>query len=306
MSVVPYEDQIYKKSLDRSPYRSDVRRLVSTFSSPSRLITVGDAVADEEFTTYKTIVTDNILPIDYIQLSPEFWGVYSYQSDYINRIPTKLFNCFMHRACSRRQTWFYEFVRKNLLDHGSVSFLLDHRVHKCSTIIEKQELFERIYKEECGEDFIVEHNQIKSQVPYRNFDGDLDQTIVDSKISIVIETYFMGKAIAFSEKIFRALQLPRPMLMYNVPNSVSALRDIGFDMYDDIVNHEYDNIDHPENRMAKILSILEDFKNFNYNNDTLIDFEQRAQCNRNLLTLFREKWPEKLKIIEKQLSQNTI
>lgn len=305
MSVVPYEDQIYKIII-QSPYRNDIRQLISTFSSLSCLIKIGDAVTEEEFTTYKTIVTDNILPIDCIQLSPEFWGAYSYQSDYINRIPTKLFNCFMHRACSRRQIWFYEFIRKNLLDNGSVSFLLDHRVYECSTINEKQKLFERLYREECGEDFIVEHNQIKSQVPYRNFDGDLDQTIVDSKISIVIETYFMGRAIAFSEKIFRALQLPRPVLIYSVPNSVSALRDIGFDMYDDIVNHEYDNIDHPENRMAKILSILEDFKNFNYNNDTLIDFEQRAQRNRNLLMLFREKWPEKLKIIEKQLSQNTI
>lgn len=304
-----YGDQMFSEQ-DVINHNNEINHLVSIMSrSPHNnwYLSQVDAVPDEIINSDYIIVTDNILKNNYINLGPEFWGRFAYNPVYTNNLPTKLFNCFINRVCSRRQIWFYEFVRRDLLNQGNVSFLLNYRDSdryngKWDTIEEKQQLFEWLYKE-CGPDFLVEHKKIKNQVPYKNFDASyLEYAIVDSKIGIVIETYFMGEAISFSEKIFRALQLPRPFLMYNTVGAVAALRNLGFEIYDDIINHdEYDNIEHPEDRMAKILSILEDFKNFNYTENTLIDFERRAQHNRDLLKSFKENWPEKFKKVEEQI-----
>jgi hypothetical protein len=240
------------------------------------------------------VVTDNVVNRPHVGLYPEFWGSFSYQPEYTARPPTRLFNCFMNRVCTTRQSWFYQFVRRNLLHIGWISFLLDYRKLPPG-VSSKQDLYEYNYNQ--GYDiFEAEHNLMQGRVPFCNFEGDLDQVIVDSCISLVIETYFdWPDIVAFSEKIFRALQLPRPVMLYSMPGSVAVLRKYGFDVWDDIIDHEYDSEPNQIQRQIQILDQLCQLRDLTYTDQQLKEFELRAQHNRDLLQKFRSQWPDKLK-----------
>jgi hypothetical protein len=277
-----YTDQIWTKSQCRELEKQALRQLQHAGGNPLLV----DAVDTAQ--TWSNLVTDNIIQLDHIPLYPEYWGTYSYQSEYINRAPTRLFNCFMNRVCTTRQSWFYQFVRRNLLHFGNVSFLLDSR-----NLPRGKELYEANY---IGyEIFEAEHVLMQNHVPFVNFDGDLDQAVIDSQFSVVIETYFdWPDTIAFSEKVFRALQLPRPILLYSMPGSIKILRDYGFELFDDIVDHSYDVEPDQIKRQVMILDQLCVWKDRVFTAQHLLDFDQRIKHNRDLLKNFRSNWPKKL------------
>lgn len=284
-----YQDQIWNKSGCRNQERSAIRQIQDAGGQPYLV----DAV-DVTY-PWSCLVTDNIVSIPHIPLYPEYWGTYSFDPVYIDRQPTKLFNCFINRVCTFRQSWFYQFVRRDLLDFGNISFLLDARSPPRGIDLYKSNF--------CGNEiFKVEHFQMQDKVPFINFAGDIDQAIVDSQFSLVIETYFdRPGCIAYSEKIFRALQYPRPFIMFNMPGSVKALRDYGFDVYDDVIDHSYDNELNEVQRQILILDLLCSLKEQQFTKEQLVDFNRRAVYNKTLLKDLRLKWPEKLKTAISQI-----
>lgn len=292
MSV--YSDQIWDKSQCRSIEAETYKALRQKHVGVKLVDAVDVAGLDQ------SVVTDNIVQRPHVALYPEFWGSYSYHSDYVSTAPSRLFNCFINRVCTTRQSWFYQLVRRNLLNSGWVSYLLDYRSMPPG-INNKQELNEYIFKQ-CNQIFKTEHQLMRDRVPFCNFQGDLDQVIVDSCISLVIETYFdWPDTIAFSEKTFRALQLPRPLILYTMPGSVEVLRKFGFDVWDDIVDHSYDSEPNQIQRQIQILDQLCSLTDLVYTTQQLLEFETRAQHNRNILKQLRQQWPAKLKSVLDQL-----
>ena len=293
-----YTDQIWAKSKCRQFEKNAYNNLAQLAAKNHKVLHLVDACPDVDNKVY---VTDNVLTVPHIGLYPEFWGGFSYDPEYLSRPPTKIFNCFINRVCPNRQSWFYQFVRRNLLDIGNVSYLLDYRKmpENCNN---KIELNEWIYQQ-GNHVFEKEHNLFCNRVPYYNFDTDLDQAIMDTKIGIVIETYFDNdKTIAFSEKIFRSLQLPRPFMLYSAIGAVNVLRQFGFDVWDDVVNHNYDTEIDPIKRQMAILDQIEIFKNIDYSQSQLANFEQRCLKNQQLLRLLKTQWPDKLKTVKRQLA----
>jgi len=286
-----YQDQIWIKSQCRELENQAHRQLQQAGATPLLV----DAIDITQ--SWTNIVTDNIVQLAHIPLYPEFWGTYSYDSEYIPRKPTKLFNCFMNRICVFRQSWFYQFVRRNLLQNGNVSFLL----HQLAPPRGK-ELYEANFR--GNEIFESEHILMQDQVPFINFTNDIDQAIVDSQFSLVIETYFDSPGtIAFSEKIFRAIQLPRPILLYSMPGSVKVLKDYGFELFDDIVDHSYDRETNDIKRQVMLLDQLCAWQNRSFTEQNLIDFEQRIKHNKNLLQDLRSRWPARLNTVLEQLNK---
>jgi len=293
--TVVYTDQIWHKSQCRT-FEQDTYAVFCQKGIPVKLVDAVDVA-----TLTRPVITDNVVNGPHIGLYPEFWGSFSYRSEYNSRPPVRLFNCFMNRACTTRQSWFYQFVRRNLLHVGWISFLLDYRKLPPG-VVSKQDLYEYNYNQGYSI-FEAEHNLMRDRVPFCNFEGDLDQVVVDSCISLVIETYFdWPDTIAFSEKIFRALQLPRPIILYSMPGSVEVLRKYGFDVWDDIIDHAYDVEPDQIQRQIKILDQLCQLRDLTYTDQQLEQFELRAQYNRDLLQKFRLQWPNKLKNTLVQLS----
>lgn len=284
-----YTDQIWIKTQCRELERQAIGAIKRAGGDPYLV----DAVPLPN--NFRRLVTDNIVQQEHIPLYPEFWGTFSYTPEYESRAPTRIFNCFMNRVCTTRQSWFYQFVRRNLLWHASVSFLLDARQEPRG-----KELYEKNFQ--GYEIFADEHALMRDRVPFCNFSGDLDQIVVDTHISLVIETYFdWPNTIALSEKVFRALQLPRPLLLFAAPGTVDALEQHGFDVYRDIVNHDYDREPNQIQRQVMLLDQLCEWRDRTFTAEQLVAFEARAQRNRDLLAKLREQWPQRLENVIGQL-----
>lgn len=234
-------------------------------------------------------ITDNYNQSCY-SLAPIVYGNYSVDFVYNNTMPNKKFNSFVGRGCPNRSSWFYWFVRKNWLNQANITYHCEDRYHQLNS--NENDFFDFLF--EYNEPFKSEHEYIKRHLnfPYVNFDMSIEQAIIDSEKTLILETFFEDwyKGVTFSEKTFRALQLPRPFLLFGHQGSVKLLRQWGFDVYDDYIDHSYDSESQWLTRQKLILSELE--KPLHYSQQLLDEFEQRAKHNRKILHEYSMQWPD--------------
>jgi hypothetical protein len=265
---------------------------------------VVDAIRPQDFQnqTQQVLVTTNwISPSSldskyYEQLPSSWYGVYAGKVDIIDHTPTKSFNCFINRMDPVRQSWLYQFVRRDIFDQGYISFNMDITRHiQLNLCVPDQtplQVFDQQFEQHFSNIFWAEHKFIRPQVPYRNFEIDnLNLIIMDSKFGIVLETYFdRNEVITFSEKIFRHLKLPRPWIIFSHQHAVKYLRNMGFDVLDDIVDHSYDSIEFDINRQVKLLDIAEQLCKINFTTALVTRLKQAAAHNQQLLSTMLSTW----------------
>lgn len=214
-------------------------------------------------------VTDNysLVPVEGVVHSvlPEFWSQWRFDPVYIERPAIYDYNCFMARERGDRDRIFQKLQERNILTQGLVSYLAK------------------------------EYDTVNSH-------GTLEQCIIDSRVSVVVETYTLHTQIVFSEKIFRALQLPRPWLLYCSPHSIALLKTHGFDVLEDYVDISYDTVEQHWDRMDLIINQLETFINRQYTRRDYERFEQAAISNQVLLDQFARDWPIELEGIKLEIS----
>lgn len=232
-----------------------------------------------------------IANINFYTAGPEYYCMY--YENYNNKIdwvtPSKDFNCLIARMDPIRQSWLYLLIRRKLFDRGYVSFTMDNSRITEFDNVPAADAFELQYNKYMS-NFEAEHNFAKSIIPYRNFDidQDLDELIMQSKFTIVLETYNSDNSeITFTEKIIRSLRLPRPWLLFSVQYGVKQLSSWGFDTLDDIVDHSYDSIENSIERQSAILDIAERMCDFDVelHRDRLI---QASDHNMKLLRTWQE------------------
>ena len=193
------------------------------------------------------------------------WYYKDYNQTFNNITPVKDFSCFIGRMDPSRQGWFYQLIRRNLLPHGFVSFLMDNKRLSEFNDLTPEQTFEQQYQKYMTI-FADEHAIAKDIVPYQNFDknANLDDVIMQSRFNIVLETYFDNNdQLTFTEKIIRSLRLPRPWLLFSSQHAVKYLRDWGFDVLDDLVDHDrYDNIEFNIHRQTVLLDMAQELLDF--------------------------------------------
>lgn len=275
-------------------------------TNKSVLITCMHEVPDYIDTSNSVLVTDCFDHSDnqncVIALNPEVYGEFQIELTYTNQLPTKNFCCFINRGDTMRQSWIYEFAKNNMLEHGHVSYWCTNRPTPTNNTENSQIYFEQLYQwiSQYNKNYLHQHNWLKDKIPFKNFDLTLEQAIIDSKISIILETNAPDpKKILFSEKTWRQIQLPRPWVMLNNPYSVRYLRSLGFDVFDDYVDHSYDYETNYEKKQQMILSQLKKIKDFD--NSVLDDLEHRTEHNRNILRNYKNQLPQKYKKIVEQI-----
>ena len=64
----------------------------------------------------------------------------------------------------------------------------------------------------------------------------------DSVFNIVTESFISADDIFLTEKIFKPIIWHQPFIIIGNPGSIEFLRTDGFDVFDDIIDHSYDNI----------------------------------------------------------------
>jgi hypothetical protein len=107
-----------------------------------------------------------------------------------------------------------------------------------------------------------------------NFDRSLRSIYQNSMIEIVNETTFFSNGIFVTEKFLNSVYgFNLPLILSN-PGTVAYLRSHGFNMFDDVLNHAYDDIDDPVDRI---------FAAIHNNRKLLTDFDYAKQCYQTCL-----------------------
>jgi hypothetical protein len=243
------------------------------------------------------IITDNhpLQPVagQLLSVLPEFWSIWHFDPKYIDRSASIGYNCFMNRPRGDRSMVFYELIKRNILGLGLVSY-------NCSLQEYEQEFVRaelEIYKDQhaVGQQ-LISYNTVDSH-------GTLEQCIIDSNISLILETYISDSHIVFSEKLFRCLQLPRPWLLYCSPGSISLLKNHGFDVLDDMVDTAYDRVTVHSDRLFNILDQLETFIDRQYTEKEYQRFHQAAINNQQVLKDLIIKWPNRFESILEHITK---
>jgi len=197
----------------------------------------------------------------------------------------------MNRVRGDRNEVFYELIRRNILHKGAVSYNITQE--ELNNQYQSDELFH----------YEKEHTVAQDIVPYNVVDvfGSLEQVIMETNVSLILETFMCEDHVVFSEKLFRALQLPRPWILFCSPQSVKLLKSYGFDVLDDYVDHGYDEEVNKGNRMNMLLDQLETFAERVYIRRDYERFEQAATHNQQLLAQFAMDWPQKFDAVKKEI-----
>jgi hypothetical protein len=237
------------------------------------------------------VITDSVftesVPFDVVSVIPEFWSIY-----HCDQLPPEQkvvhhVACMMNRISGERLMLFYKLAERDLIDSNAISFnCLYHDRDPDQT--QRQANFSQIHLQ-CGwNQWNDLHDQLKPRMPW-TCELDPDQAAMSSKITVVVETYNSDSVIVFSEKIFRALQTPRPWVLCTSPGAVKLLKDHGFDVLDDCVDHSYDCVLDQSKRMDVMLDSAVSFDSADYERYIIA-----ARHNQQHLAKLQQQWPDRL------------
>lgn len=247
--------------------------------------------------THLFYLTDNLLDhsklcqFEYITFVsiPELLGMISLSTIQPNTSPSHLYNCFIQRVDSVRQSWFYFLHHHNLLDRGYVSFLLfQYAWYSDKTGVELYDWIHTQYALDKLPHFDAAYHALRPLVPFCNFDqnADLRTQANDCKYSLVLETYALNDhsaAFCFTEKTYRALQTPSINLIFAQQNSLAHLARVGFKIADCMLEIDCDPW---IVRQQKILDILVN-DNLQFDAESLYN---QAMHNRDLIAIQKHKF----------------
>jgi len=271
-------------------------------ANSSALVRLVDSLHDHEL-QQPCIVTDNVLigsdavPPNLIPLAPEFWHIYAMHAPSEHVVePIKKFNCLMNRLSGERLMMLYKLAERNLLDQGIVSFnCLYH--DRDPSVQQRKDNFANMHLECKFDRWDHVYQQLKDRVPILLDYNDPDVVIQQTRVTVVVETYMSDCVIAFSEKTFRSLQTARPWLLFGSAGSVAVLRKYGFDVLDDLVNHDYDDIVDHESRMDRVLDQIDKIQT------DIPRCRSAARNNNQLLRQLADQWPSCLAKALQSISQ---
>jgi len=84
----------------------------------------------------------------------------------------------------------------------------------------------------------------------RSLNSELLDAHLDCYFEMIVETNYIEDTIFHSEKTFKAIALLQPFVVFAERYSVQVLRELGYDVFDDFINHSYDVIRDPTKRMT--------------------------------------------------------
>jgi hypothetical protein len=88
----------------------------------------------------------------------------------------------------------------------------------------------------------------------RNFENKLSRYYQQTFVEIINETSYTEKAFNLTEKTLNSIYGCNFPIFLSSKGTVSFLRNIGMDVFDDIINHSYDLIEDPIDRMFLAIS----------------------------------------------------
>jgi len=266
------------------------------------------------FDSKTIVITDNLVnsPTQYqvVQLPESYFGIYNYVPSITEWTPERRFSFSVNRLDNKRLRLFLELVTRTLYPNSHVFDLQrDYVNFNCwhwqssndsSEILQQNFIDEFEFVPDGLKDLYspaLEH--MTELMPYCNYTKTLEELHSHVWMNVIAETYSGDTVVALSEKLFRALVTPVPWIVYGGRYTVAYLRQMGFDVLDDLIAHTYDyelEKDTGEfgDKMVDFIreghDAVEKFKTMPW--DTLSQrCQQAAQHNQKLLAQMQTNWP---------------
>ena len=90
---------------------------------------------------------------------------------------------------------------------------------------------------------------------YNNFLNKLENYYTDTFVEIIAETSFTESCFLVTEKTLNSIYGCNFPIFISSKGIVNFLRNMGLDMFDDIINHSYDTIDNPVERCVQAIQL---------------------------------------------------
>jgi len=115
------------------------------------------------------------------------------------------------------------------------------------------------------------------------------------------------RGLFMTEKTFKAFALKQIPLWWAVPGLVDQVRNLGFDVFDDLINHNYDQIDNEDQRLTALMDqikFLDKAYSLRQCNDLRSNILPRLEYNFNLVRRLCDQQDDIFKSIVEQINAN--
>lgn len=201
-----------------------------------------------------TVITDNFLNCPSVykiyHVPQSFYGIYSYTPDNKDWTPTRDYTFAVNRLDFKRMQVLLGLYQKLGFEAGHVSFNCWAGRHIVTPEQHRQAFVEQANTHSGNQKEKTEFLELSNLMPIKNHTLDHDMTYSQSWVNVIVETYSSDNVISMSEKIFRCLVTPAPWIAFVGRYTIAKLRELGFDVMDDIVDHKYDQLFETQNKMA--------------------------------------------------------
>lgn len=186
----------------------------------------------------------------------------------------KNFNTTTHYISLNRQAREHRLVLLSYLygtglnRYGNLSFLQEQDAHDCildriswefddrHTVV-REHIIQGYLKFKDNppgdDDYNIYHSGANNNLA--NFESSLRAKYRNSFVEIVTESSFNGPSFFLTEKTMHSFYGCNFPIILAGCGSVQHLRDIGFDLFDDIINHHYDLIKNPIDRITQAVDL---------------------------------------------------
>jgi len=142
---------------------------------------------------------------------------------------------------------------------------------------------------------ISKYQSLIQDLPKQRRNGDYHSShhpaYTDSFVNLVTETSVRQVEIFMSEKTFKPFTTGQMALWLGNPGAVNWLRRLGFDVFDDVIDHGYDMVTDWHHRIELIHQQLDRLSNLDLH-QLFVDTQERRLYNQQML--YSEKVHEKL------------
>ena len=266
-----------------------------------------------EFENEITIISEPFLLYDlslnYNEITSKDYFVHNYKVElsdtekYISTKKEKFFLSYNKNATREVRLYFILWlIKKNLINDTLYSLLVKPNLTENDR---KNIWFNSEYTEICDLSLYTEEfNNLPNKVLDWDLDDQSEEHIKFSNtkfttsdhysstlFSIVTETSFDYESLTLTEKTFKPIANCHPFLIIGDYHSHLKLKDLGFELYDDLINYSFDDIFDPQRRLNRVLSeisrihslgeeyIMEWYKkNINkieYNRDKFLEYSKK-------------------------------
>jgi hypothetical protein len=176
-------------------------------------------------------------------------------------------SCLNRRPMNHKAWWLTEFVKKDWINSQNIFTFLERDPYSDRPVHDNEYYLEYLSpsRQEVFRSYIS-----KLPLQFGLYRGQNDLTnshaaFTDTYLNIVTESEIAS--VWFSEKVMKPLSTGQMFVVAAGAGSVECLRDFGFDMFDDIIDHNrYDKILNWDQRLTAVSDLVSDIMNLDWKN----------------------------------------